>query len=520
MPDPVLLGLLVAILVLQLLLLLLVFFRRDASLLTRKLEESDRQAREESERLRALFEHGQRDQTTQSLKEIGSLREGLKDEFGNRFRDVLGAVSEATQAARKEQNERLDALQRTLSEGQRDARKAQDDRLERVETAQRTFGERFVGGMESQKTTLGELSAAISKQQAETAQNLGKALTERLDHLRSELSETLNKLQSHTGERLDAMRQDNEKALEKVRATVDEKLQKTLETRLGEQFRTVTEQLDRVSRGLGEMQGLAQGVGDLKRVLTNVKSRGTFGEVQLGALLEQVLSPSQFAQNVQPIPGSRKIVEFAVCLPGRDENLPTIYLPIDSKFPMEDYERLQAAYDEGDKVALDRARVELGKRLIAEGASIRDSYVSPPYTTDFGILFLPTEGLYAEAIRMPGLLERLQSECRVVLAGPMTLYAILNSLQMGFRTLAIEKRSSEVWTLLSAVKTEFGKFGETLQKVQTKIESASKEFEKVGVRSRAISKKLKDVQEIDYNSATTLLGDSETEIEEVPETDT
>ncbi|MBI4239188.1 MAG: DNA recombination protein RmuC [Deltaproteobacteria bacterium] len=304
-----------------------------------------------------------------------------------------------------------------------------------------------------------------------------------------------------------AIRADNAIQLEAMRKTVDEKLAGTLERRLGESFQLVSERLELVHKGLGEMQQLAAGVGDLKKVLTNVKTRGTWGEIQLGNLLEQVLSPEQFARNVAPYPQSSERVEFAIKLPGhgatREE---VVWLPIDSKFPAEDYHRLVEATERGDLPAADEACRQLEIRFKAAAKEIRDKYLHPPYTTDFGIMFLPTEGLFAEALRRPGLLEFLQREYRVTVNGPTTLAAFLNSLQMGFRTLAIEKRSSEVWQLLGAVKTEFGKFGGVIERVQKKLHEATSTIDDVAVRSRAIEKRLRTVQELPGTHSALLLG--------------
>ncbi|MBI5444325.1 MAG: DNA recombination protein RmuC [Deltaproteobacteria bacterium] len=290
------------------------------------------------------------------------------------------------------------------------------------------------------------------------------------------------------------MRQENEAKLEQIRATVDERLQTTLETRLGHSFRLVSERLEQVHKGLGEMQALASGVGDLKRILTNIRSRGAFGEAQLEALLEQVLTPGQYDRNVATVPGSAERVEFAVRLPGRDPDGCVVRLPIDAKFPQEDYQRLQEAYEAGDRPALEAARRSLKARLLDEAAKIRSKYLAPPHPTDFALLVLATEGLYAEALRLPGLLETLQRDCRVVLVGPATLYAVLNSLQMGFRTLAIERRASEVWAVLSAVKAEFAKFGKSLEDVKKKLQEASSKIELSEQRSRAVERKLRDVE--------------------------
>jgi DNA recombination protein RmuC len=278
-----------------------------------------------------------------------------------------------------------------------------------------------------------------------------------------------------------------------MRKTVDEKLHATLEQRLGQSFQLVSERLELVHRGLGEMQTLAAGVGDLKRVLTNVKTRGVWGEVQLIAMIEQIFTPEQFATNVATRPNSSERVEVAIRLPGGGDLRP-VWLPIDAKFPVEDYQRLLDAHERADAEAAEAAAKALEARLRTEARTIREKYVEPPYTTDFAILYLPAEGLYAEALRRPGLAESLQRELRVVLAGPTNLAALLNSLQMGFRTLAIEKRASEVWQVLGQVKTEFAKFGEVLEKTKTKLDQARSQFDQIGVRSRAIERKLRDVE--------------------------
>jgi DNA recombination protein RmuC len=284
--------------------------------------------------------------------------------------------------------------------------------------------------------------------------------------------------------------------LEQMRKTVDEKLQGTLERRLGESFKLVSERLEVVHQGLGEMQKLASGVGDLKKVLTNVKSRGTWGEMQLGNLLEQVLTSEQYACNVATRPGSNERVEFAIRLPGRgNASGAPVWLPIDAKFPKEDYERLVEAAEHADAAALELAATQLENRIKLEAKSIRDKYVEPPHTTDFAILYLPVEGLYAEVLRRPGLLDVLQRDFRITIAGPTVLTALLNSLQMGFRTLAIEKRSSEVWQVLAAIKTEFGKFGEVIGRVQKKLQEASNVIDSAATRTRAIERQLRAVGE-------------------------
>ncbi|HIJ96250.1 MAG TPA: DNA recombination protein RmuC [Desulfuromonadales bacterium] len=339
------------------------------------------------------------------------------------------------------------------------------------------------------------------------------------------MSLTIEKLSGSSEKKLEALREtvetklqsiqnDNAKQLEQMRQTVDEKLQGTLEKRLGESFKQVSERLELVHKGLGEMQSLATGVGDLKKVLTNVKTRGTWGEVQLGTLLEQVLNPDQFAANVATKGGAER-VEFAVKLPGQSVDKDEIvWLPIDAKFPVEDYQRLIEAQERADIEGVEAAGKQLEIRVKACANDICKKYLNPPDTTDFGILFLPIEGLFAEVIRRTGLTEVIQRECRVVIAGPTTLWSILNSLQMGFRTLAIQKRSSEVWNLLAAVKTEWSKYGDVLDVVQKKLHQASETIEKAKTRSRAIGRKLKDVQELPVGEVSallpvTLLGDEE-----------
>jgi DNA recombination protein RmuC len=294
--------------------------------------------------------------------------------------------------------------------------------------------------------------------------------------------------------RLQSMQADNTLKLDQMRTVVDEKLQSTLEKRLGESFRQVSDRLEQVYAGLGEMRTLAAGVGDLKKVLTNVKTRGTWGEVRLGQILEQILTPEQYAANVVTRRGGTERVEFAIRLPGADPAKEEVWLPIDAKFPQEDYQRLLDAQEAADKEAADRALRSLEQRVKLEARAIREKYIEPPWTTDFGILFVPVEGLYAEVLRIPGLCDWIQREQRIVVTGPTTLAALLNSLQMGFRTLAIERRSSEVWELLGAVKTEFGKFGDTLARTRKKLQEAAHTIDQAEVRTRAIARRLKKVQ--------------------------
>jgi DNA recombination protein RmuC len=315
---------------------------------------------------------------------------------------------------------------------------------------------------------------------------------------REELGKSLEGVRAIVDLRLKELQQDNAKQIDKMRATVDEKLQGTLEKRLGESFKLVSERLEQVHKGLGAMQQLASDVGGLQKVLANVKTRGGWGEVQLGNLLEQVLTTDQFARNVKTRDESGEHVDFAIKLPG-DENGAPVWLPIDAKFPTEDYQRLLAAQDKGDVDLIETTMKSLETQLKRSAKDICQKYINPPRTTDFALMFLPTEGLYAEAIRRIGLVEQVQRDCRVIFAGPTTLAALLNSLQMGFRTLAIQKRSSEVWNLLAAVKTEFGKFGEALSAVKDKLDQAARHVDNVAVRSRAITKKLRDVEELPSN---------------------
>ena len=324
------------------------------------------------------------------------------------------------------------------------------------------------------------------------------------------LSETnearLGGLRDTLDSKMKALQESNEKKLDQMRQTVDEKLQSTLEKRLGESFKIVSERLEAVQRGLGEMQNLATGVGDLKRVLTNVKVRGTWGEVQLGAILEQLLTPDQYEKNVKVRSSSAEVVEFAIRLPGTGSDVNSnVWLPIDAKFPQEDYQRLVSATEIADTNAVEQSLKALTRAIENSAKDISEKYIEPPATTDFAILFLPTEGLYAEVLRQPGLLEKLQDTYRVVVAGPTTLSAILNSLRMGFRTLAIEKRSSEVWQVLAAVKTEFGKFGEVLDKVKRQLETASGTIDQTGVRTRAMEKKLRDVEALPEEESAQIL---------------
>jgi DNA recombination protein RmuC len=372
------------------------------------------------------------------------------------------------------------------------------------------------------------LSTGLQQQSAHQGEALARvsdSLAQQLRALAANNDARLLEMRTQMENRLAALQEGNEKKLEQMRQTVDEKLHATLEQRLGESFKQVAERLEQVHRGLGDMQVLARDVGSLNKVLTNVKTRGILGEVQLGALLEQVFTVEQYASNVEVVPGSGARVEFAIRLPQRgagqglgngtgsgqgaaqgfDGAAPT-WLPIDAKFPREDYERLIDAQERSDAPAVEAAAKALEQRVRQEARSIREKYIAAPHTTDFAILFLPTEGLYAEVLRRPGLMQALQMEHRIILAGPTTLLAMLNSVQMGFRTLALERRSAEVWEVLGAVKTEFGKFGDVLAKTQKKLQEASNTIEAAAVRTRAMGRKLQEVQALPDASAGDLIG--------------
>jgi DNA recombination protein RmuC len=359
-------------------------------------------------------------------------------------------------------------------------------------------------GAETTRTQNAQIDA-FAQQLVQLRGTLGDTLTHQLQALSEANARRLGEVRATLEAQLAQLQQSNAAKLDEMRATVDEKLHKTLETRLTESFQHVAHRLEQVHKGLGEMQTLAAGVGDLKHLLTNVKTRGMFGEAQLASLLEQVLAPDQYAAQVATRPGSRNVVDFAIRLPGKQEDGTPVWLPIDAKFPNEDYERLLDAQRRADPDGAEQAAKALEARIRLEAKSIADKYLEPPHTTDFALLFLPTEGLYAEVLRRPGLVEALQRDHRVTLAGPTTLLAMLNALQMGFRTLALEKRSSEVWQVLGAVKTEFGKFGDVLAKVKAQTQTVLNSIDNAEVRSRAMGRALKKVEALPAEQAATVL---------------
>ena len=398
----------------------------------------------------------------------------------------------------QDRGERL--LREEMERGREEAARSAQTVREEVGNAVKDWGD----------TTVRNIGALGSQQKSQL-----DTFSERLVTLTGSNEQRMIELRSTVDTRLQRLQEDNAAKLEQMRQTVDERLTATLEKRLGDSFRQVSERLEAVHKGLGEMQNLAAGVGDLKRVLSNVKTRGTWGEVQLNMLLEQVLTPDQYEANVACKPGSGERVEYAIRLPGQGAGEGgAVWLPIDAKFPVEDYQRMLEAQGRGDVAGVELALKGLEVRVKQSAREIQGKYLDPPRTTDFGIMFLPTEGLYAEVLRRPGLAESLQRDCRVIVAGPTTLAALLNSLQMGFRTLAIEKRSSEVWQLLGAVKTQFGQFGGLLEKVHKKLDQASSTIEDAAKKSRTIERKLRDVEEIPVESVGELLSLVSPEVEE------
>ena len=391
-----------------------------------------------------------------------------------------------------------ETVRKELRLGREESAKAAKDLREEV-----SAGQKF--SLDTMVRTIGEMG----KSQNDQLNSIARLIRELMESNRT----GIEKLRTTIDTQLKHLQESNEKKLDQMREMVDEKLHTTLEKRLGQSFKLVSERLEAVQQGLGEMQNLATGVGDLKKVLTNVKARGTWGEVQLGALLEQILTPDQYDKNVRTRGDSQERVEYAIRLPGQDDNPEScVWMPIDSKFPQEDYLRLVEAADTADGDSVQKATAALLRSVHTSAKEIRDKYLNPPATTDFAIMFLPTEGLYAEVLRQPGQVEKIQQDYRIVVAGPTTLSAILSSLRIGFRTLAIEKRSSEVWKVLAAVKTEFGKFGHVLKTVKRQLHTAANTIEQTGVRTRAMERKLRTVQELPSEESTEILELPDSEI--------
>ena len=496
-------------------------------------DEQGKAAREQRQELTEAFKTFG-DSVVQRMMDVASMQKGQLDAFsgqlttfakasGERLDGVRAESATGAKQLREEVVTTLKSISETMVKTMKDLAVAEKVQIEafsgQIASLTKTSGEKLDGirteSATGAKQLREEVIAALNGITEATTKTMGELANVQKIQLEA-MSSTIGKLSDTNEKKLEAVRVtvegklqsmqiDNAKQLDQMRQTVDEKLQGTLEKRLGESFKQVSERLEQVHKGLGEMQTLATGVGDLKKVLTNVKTRGTWGEVQLGALLEQVLNPDQFATNVATKDGGER-VEFAIKLPGQGANNDeTVWLPIDAKFPVEDYQRLIEAQEGADVEGVEMAGKQLENRVKTCARDISEKYLNPPKTTDFGILFLPIEGLFAEVIRRTGLTEVIQRECRVVIAGPTTLWSILNSLQMGFRTLAIQKRSSEVWNLLAAVKTEWTKYGDVLDAVQTKLHQASETIEKAKVRSRAVGRKLKDVQELPVGEVTAIL---------------
>jgi DNA recombination protein RmuC len=415
-------------------------------------------------------------------------------------RQLRNDIAETARVSRTEQSSGFAHFQQTLAA-----------QFSSMTTVQSGKIDGFAQQLDAVRQSLQAQAQQARDEQGRTLKQFGDTLSLQLGHLTEANDRRFAEVRATIEQRLKDIEANNSGKLEEMRRTVDEKLHATLEQRLGESFKLVSDRLEQVHRGLGEMQTLAAGVGDLKKVLTNVKTRGTWGEVQLEALLEQLLTADQYAKNVATVPKSAERVEFAIRLPGRAEQgaaAAPVWLPIDAKFPREDYERLIEAQERADPIAVEEASRALEARIRAEARTIAEKYVAPPHTTDFALLFLPTEGLYAEVLRRPGLTDLLQRDYRVTIAGPTTLTALLNSLQMGFRTLAIERRSSEVWQVLGAVKTEFGKFGDVLAKTKAQLETVTRSIEAAETRTRMMSRKLRDVEALPGEDASGVLGDA------------
>ncbi|HVL76955.1 MAG TPA: DNA recombination protein RmuC [Noviherbaspirillum sp.] len=416
--------------------------------------------------------------------EVHASAQGTRQELGANFAQFQQALTAQLTSVATLQNKQIDSFAQQLAQWNGSS-------SQQLDAMRQAIASQAQAGREEQAAALKRFGDTLNQ----ALGSLTESNAQRMAEVRATLETKIRELQT-----------DNAARLEEMRRTVDEKLHATLEQRLGESFKLVSDRLEKVHQGLGEMQQLAVGVGDLKRVLTNVKTRGTWGEVQLGMLLEQVLTPDQYTKNVETVPGSGERVEFAVRLPGQEASERPVWMPIDAKFPKEQYERLVEAAELADAEGVAQAGRELERAVRVEAKTISEKYLSPPLTTDFAILFLPTEGLYAEVMRRPGLADELQRNCRVAIAGPSTLSALLNSLQMGFRTLALEKRSSEVWQVLGAVKTEFGKFGEVLATTKATLERAARNIEQAETRTRQMSRKLKSVEALPAESAKMLLG--------------
>lgn len=514
-PIPLALVVVLAVLALVCAGVLLLALRRLSRPLAPHSEAEDAAARQSSAALIAQ----------QAADEVVARLQPLQVSLERQLRDELQRTAQGQRA------DMAQAQQSLLQQGSEVAR-IQNEQIDGFRLQLGAVQQTLSSGLQQQSAHQGEALQRVSDSLAQQLRNLSAHNDARLAEMRAQMDARLGEMRTQVESRLAALQEGNEKKLEQMRQTVDEKLHATLEQRLGESFRQVAERLDLVHRGLGDMQVLARDVGSLNKVLTNVKTRGILGEVQLGALLEQVFTVEQYACNVEVVPGTGARVEFAIRLPQRSgtaalgaggaareagpaepgatalvpDDAAPIWLPIDAKFPREDYERLIDAQERSDAGAVEVAGKGLEQRIRLEARSIQVKYIAAPHTTDFAILFLPTEGLYAEVLRRPGLMQALQLENRVILAGPTTLLAMLNSVQMGFRTLALERRSAEVWEVLGAVKTEFGRFGEILAKTQKKLQEASNTIEAAAVRTRVMGRKLREVQALPGAATERLMG--------------
>ena len=474
----------------------------------RKVRIDPAQAQQAVQSLEQSFERAERsmrEEVAKNREETATAFRQSREELANTLKGVGDTLDRQLHALTEITDQRVERLRETLEQR---LRIMQDESTKRLDQMRQESASGAQKTREELISSLRGFSDSLIKSMTGMAESQHKQMeyfSGQLARLTESNEQRLEGLRTAVQERLNAIHEDNAKQLDQMRATVDEKLQGTLEKRLGESFKQVSERLEQVYKGLGEMQALATGVGDLKKVLTNVKTRGTWGEVQLGVMLEQVLTAEQYAVNVAMKEGGER-VEFAVKLPGRgDDEREVVWLPIDAKFPLEDWQRLVEAQERGDAEGAENAARQLENRIKQCAGDICKKYLNPPKTTDFGILFLPTEGLFAEVMRRAGLGESVQRECRVMIAGPTTLWSLLNSLQMGFRTLAIQKRSSEVWNLLAAVKTEWARYGEILDKVQRKLHEASSTIEKAQTRTRAIGRKLREVEELPSQAAQAML---------------
>lgn len=438
-------------------------------------------------------------------KNIQQLEPRIESSYDRLQQSFQQQIMNLSSRSREEQTNNLLNFQKNISSQITTILSLQENQLTNFSDRLENLTGTNAAKIEQVRISLLQSTQNAQKEQIDRIHQLSVAILQTLSEISEVNNSKINEIRNLLETKIQQMQSENSAKLEEMRQTVDEKLHATLEKRLGESFRLVSERLETVHRSLGEMQQLAVGVGDLKKVLTNVKTRGTWGEVQLGFLLEQILTNTQYEKNVETVSGSGAFVEFAIKLPGKQADSKPIWLPIDAKFPKEQYERLQNASEIGDMETVIAAGKELESALKLQAKTIAQKYISPPETTDFGLLFLPTEGLYAEVMRRPGLADEIQRKYRINIAGPSSLCALLNSLQMGFRTLAIEKRTSEVWNILGAVKTEFSKFGDVLDKTKKALEKVTQNIDQAQTRTRVMSRKLKEIESIPEDKSASIL---------------